>query len=207
MKSTFFSLVFCSLLSPVLLANGSKYTHHVILDVQIEGQKSSKIVLGLFGDTAPATALNFAAMCDKNTKIKGVQHPFKGSVFHRVIPNFMLQGGDFTNGNGTGGASIFGEKFKDENFTLKHDGPGKLSMANAGPNTNGSQFFITTVPTPWLDGRHVVFGEVKEGMKVVKEIESVGHSSGKTSKKVTITDCSVIEKKKVSLPKGYERKV
>lgn len=181
------------------------YTHKVKLDIDIGGQDIGHITVGLLGDEVPATSLNFAAMCDPKTTIAGKTHPFKGSIFHRVIPNFMLQGGDFTNKNGTGGASIFGSKFKDENFNRKHDEAGVLSMANAGVNTNGSQFFITTVKTPWLDGRHVVFGKVIEGMDVVKKVESVGSNSGKTSKVVTIKDCSVTVLKKISLPAGFKR--
>jgi peptidylprolyl isomerase len=124
---------------------------------------------------------------------KGKPLHYKGSTFHRVIPQFMIQGGDFTDGNGRGGESIYGEKFEDENFKLKHTRKYMLSMANAGPNTNGSQFFLTTVKTPWLDGRHVVFGEVLDGQSVVDAVEAVGSRSGTPSKTVVITDSGELE--------------
>mmetsp|Transcript_2618 Transcript_2618/g.5488 ORF Transcript_2618/g.5488 Transcript_2618/m.5488 type:complete len:175 (+) Transcript_2618:86-610(+) len=164
----------------------------VYFDMTIGGTAAGRIIMELRSDVAPKTAENFRCLCtgEKGMGKSGKPLHFKGSAFHRVIPDFMCQGGDFTAGNGTGGESIYGAKFADENFTLKHTGPGILSMANAGPNTNGSQFFLCTVKTQWLDGKHVVFGSVTpETMDIVKKIEAVGSQSGKTSQPVMISDC------------------
>jgi len=163
----------------------------VFFDVTIGGSPAGRIVFELFADTVPKTAENFRALCtgEKGMGKSGKPLHFKSSSFHRIIPNFMIQGGDFTRGNGTGGESIYGEKFADENFKLKHTTPGLLSMANAGPGTNGSQFFITTAVTSWLDGKHVVFGKVVEGMDIVKKMEACGSQSGTTSKPVAIANC------------------
>ncbi|MFK7871816.1 MAG: peptidylprolyl isomerase [Oligoflexales bacterium] len=176
----------------------AKVTHTVYFDIKIGEEKETKrIVMGLYGDEAPKTVENFRALCtgEKGTGKQGKPLHYKGSHFHRVIPGFMLQGGDFTNGNGTGGESIYGGSFDDESFTLNHETPGLLSMANAGPNTNGSQFFITTVETPWLNGRHVVFGKVmdKDSLETVKKIESFGSQSGQTSTRIEITDSGEIK--------------
>ncbi|XP_023532122.1 peptidyl-prolyl cis-trans isomerase CYP19-3 [Cucurbita pepo subsp. pepo] len=166
----------------------------VFFDILIGKMKAGRIVMELFADTTPKTAENFRALCtgEKGMGRSGKLLHYKGSTFHRIIPNFMCQGGDFTKGNGTGGESIYGLKFADENFKMKHTGPGILSMANAGPNTNGSQFFICTEKTPWLDGKHVVFGKVVDGYSVVKAMENVGSDSGITSQTVVIEDCGQV---------------
>ena len=159
----------------------------VYFDITIGGAPAGRITFELFADVVPKTAANFLALC---TGSEGFG--YAGSGFHRIISDFMCQGGDFTNHNGTGGKSIYGNKFADENFQLKHTEPGLLSMANAGPNTNGSQFFITTVITSWLDGKHVVFGKVTDGMDIVRAMEAIGSGSGKTSAEVKIASCGEV---------------
>ncbi|MFE7276692.1 peptidylprolyl isomerase [Streptomyces sp. NPDC057623] len=162
-------------------------SENVFFKVSAGGKDLGRIVFRLYDDVVPKTARNFRELATGQNGFG-----YKGSPFHRVIPEFMLQGGDFTNGNGTGGKSIYGETFADENFQLKHDRPFLLSMANAGPGTNGSQFFITTVVTPWLDGKHVVFGEVVEGEDVVKAVEALGSRSGTTSTKIVVEESGVV---------------
>ena len=173
----------------------AEVTHAVYFDVAIGDAAPQRIVIGLFGNDVPKTVENFRALStgEKGMGESGKPLTYKGSIFHRVIPQFMLQGGDFTNGNGTGGESIYGEKFEDESFAIRHDAKGVMSMANAGPNTNGSQFFITTVPTPHLDGKHVVFGRVLEGLDVVDAVESQGSPNGRTRKTITIVDSGELQ--------------
>ena len=185
-----FRTALVALIASVTAAPLATVTKKVFFDVEIDGSAAGRIVFGLFGDEVPKTADNFAALCtgEKGTGKSGKPLHYKGSKFHRIINGFMAQGGDFTSGDGRGGESIYGEKFPDENFNVKHTKPHLLSMANAGPNTNGSQFFITFAATSWLDGRHTVFGEVLEGADIVNALEKIGSGSGTPSGKAVIAD-------------------
>ena len=165
----------------------AEVTTTVYFDMEIGGQPAGRIELGLYGGVVPKTAENFRQLCTGEAGFG-----YAGSPFHRIIPGFMCQGGDFTSGDGRGGKSIWGGKFDDENFDLVHNGFGTLSMANAGPNSNGSQFFICVDDTPWLNGKHVVFGKVTNGGDVVAKMTEVGSANGMTSKPVKIVDCGVL---------------
>ena len=167
-------------------------TDRAYFDVEIDGADAGRIEIGLYGRQAPRTVENFRGLCSGTEEAEGVRLAYEGSASHRIIPGFMIQGGDFTQGDGTGGTSLFGATFDDEDFGVKHERAGLLSMANAGPNTNGSQFFITVAPTPWLDGKHVVFGEIAGGEDVVAAMEALGGASGTPSKTARVKECGIL---------------
>lgn len=181
----------------VTIENLPTITHRVYLDIDIGGQHLGRIVLGLYGDVVPKTTENFRALCtgEKGNGTSGKPLHYKGTPLHRIIPGFMIQGGDILRGDGKGSESIYGGKFPDENFVIKHSHAGVVSMVNDGPDSNGSQFFITTIKTSWLDGEHVAFGRVVQGMDTVFAIEGgAGTYNGKPRKKVVIVGAGEIPK-------------
>ena len=184
------SLLSCASAEPL-----ATVTEKVFFDVEIDGKSAGRITFGLFGDEVPKTVENFSKLCTGEAGVGQSGKPlhYENSSFHRIITGFMAQGGDFTSGDGRGGESIWGNKFDDENFNVKHSKPHLLSMANAGPNTNGSQFFITFAATSWLDGRHTVFGEVLDGVEVVNALEKIGSGSGTPSGKAKIVKSGKVE--------------
>jgi peptidylprolyl isomerase len=188
-----FAFTIAVLFAILAIAYSATVTKKVFFDVEADGKPLGRIVMGLYGDVVPKTADNFYHLCVGDKVVNGKTLHYKGSPFHRVIPGFMMQGGDITNGNGTGGMSIYGNTFADEDFSVKHDRPFLLSMANRGPNTGSSQFFLTYEATPWLDGKHVVFGEVLTGQDVARAVEKLGSRSGSTSAKMVIANSGSIE--------------